>query len=105
MSYVKVKTGVKPKIIVMMAAIANVTQTMDEPNDITITSGNDSVHMKGSLHYKDAALDVRTKNFPSAQSKRAFLAAVLKRLGSGYQGFLEYEGKAQEHIHLEFDPD
>ena len=105
MAFVKVKSSVKPRILTMMAAIANVAQGLDEPVDVLITSGNDSVHMQGSLHYKDAALDIRSKNFPNATAKRHFMAAVLKRLGSGYQMILESDGKVQEHFHLEFDTD
>lgn len=105
MAYVKVKTGVTPRLLTIMAAIANVAQTLEEPNDITITSGTDGKHMRQSLHYEGAALDVRSKNFGSAVAKRHFLQAVLKRLGKGYQGILEHEGGANEHFHFEYDPD
>ena len=105
MAYLKIKSGVTPRLLYIAAAIANVAQTLDEPDDITITSGTDGKHMAGSLHYKGAALDVRTKNFPNSQAKRVFIDAVLKRLGSGYQGILESEGKLAEHAHFEFDPD
>lgn len=102
MALVKIKAGVKPKSLVILAAIANVAR--DLPHDVTITSGNDSTHMRGSKHYVDAALDVRTKNFPSSASKQAFVAAVLRRLGKGYDGFVENEGKVNEHAHFEWDP-
>ena len=88
----------------MMAAIANVAQALDEPVDVLITSGNDSTHMTGSKHYTYEALDIRSKNFPSVAAKQHFMDAVMKRLGSGYQMILENEGKVQEHFHLEFDP-
>ena len=105
MSYLKVKTGVTPRNLYIMAAISNVIQQMDEPVDVTITSGTDGKHMTGSKHYSGDALDIRSKNFPNAQSKRAFMTAVLMRLGKGYQMILEHEGKAQEHFHCEYDPD
>lgn len=105
MAYLKVKGTVKPKILVMMAAIANVAQGLQEPVDVLITSGNDSQHMDGSKHYSYEALDIRSKNFPTAKSKRVFIDAVLKRLGSGYQMILEGEGKVGEHFHLEWDND
>lgn len=104
MAHIKVKTGVQPKALIIMAAIANVVQDLQEPVAVVITSGTDGAHMKGSLHYKGAALDVRTKNFPSVRAKRTFLQAVLTRLGSGYEGFLEHEGGVHEHIHIEWDP-
>lgn len=99
---IKIKRGVEPRSLLLLAAVANVAQSL--PHDVTITSGNDSTHMTGSKHYVDAALDIRSKNFPSKVAKVTFMAAVLKRLGPGYQMILEHEGKAQEHFHLEFDP-
>lgn len=100
MAYLKVKGTVQPKILMMMAAIANVAQNLDEPVDVLVTSGNDSKHMVGSKHYTYEALDIRSKNFPSAIAKQHFMNAVLKRLGSGYQMILESEGQANEHMHL-----
>lgn len=105
MAYLRIKSGVTPRLLVIAAAIANVAQTLQEPNDVTITSGTDGKHMKGSKHHIGAALDVRTKNFPSAAAKRHFINAVLQRLGKGYQGILEHEGRANEHAHIEWDPD
>jgi hypothetical protein len=102
MGMVKIKTGVKPKSLVILAAVANVAQVL--PFDVIITSGNDSKHMKTSKHYSDEALDVRSKNFPNTESKKLFLEAVLKRLGQDYQGILEDLGGANEHIHIEYDP-
>jgi hypothetical protein len=99
---VKIKSGVQPVNLIILAAIANVSASL--PYDVYITSGNDGTHMKTSKHYSYAALDVRTKNFPDAVSKRNFMAAVLKRLGKGYQGILESEGTENEHLHFEYDP-
>lgn len=102
MGLVKLKHSVHPKSLVILAAVANVAQKL--PHDVMVTSGNDSTHMVGSAHYDHAAIDVRSKNFPSREAKLDFLAAVLARLGPMYQGFLEHEGKANEHFHVEFDP-
>ena len=71
---------------------------------MTITSANDSKHMKGSKHYTYEAIDIRSKNFPSKRAKQEFLTSVLLRLGPGYEMFLEHEGKVNEHFHLEHDP-
>lgn len=98
-----VKATVKPRALLMMAACANVAITLPWP--VTITSGNDSKHMTGSKHYSGEAVDVRSKNFPTKKAKRDFIAAVLARLGTGYQMILESEGQANEHFHLEYDPD
>ena len=98
----KVKAGVKPRILVMAAAVANVA--FIQGLTITITSGTDGTHMKGSKHYTLEALDIRSKTFPSPLSKRTFMREVLARLGPGYQMILEQEGKPKEHFHLEWDP-
>lgn len=96
----KVKSGVQPRILVMAAALANAAGD----RTVTITAGSDGRHMVGSKHYTLAALDVRSKSFPSKVAKQAFMRDVLARLGDGYQMLLEAEGKAHEHFHLEWDP-
>lgn len=99
---IKVKATVRPRSLWIMAAAANVAEQQALAG-ITVTSGNDSKHMAGSKHGTDEALDLRSKHLkPSV--KRAFLAAVLARLGAGYEGFIEHEGTTHEHIHIEFDP-
>ena len=101
MARIKLKATVRPQSLVILAAVANVAAPLAHPVEVWITSGNDSKHMTGSRHYEDKALDVRSKNFPTRKAKRAFLAAVLLRLGPAYEGFLEQEGKLQEHFHIE----
>ena|SRR3990167_4443255 len=97
-----IKSGVQPRLLTLAAAIANVAR--DLPWDVVVTAGTDGKHMKGSKHYTGEALDVRSKNFPSKRAKQEFVAAVLLRLGPGYEMFLESEGKVQEHFHVEYDP-
>lgn len=97
----RVKTGVTPKHLIIAAAVANAASALEL--NVTITSGTDGRHMKGSRHYSSEALDVRSKNFKDHKAKLAFLTHVLARLGKGYQGFLEAVGKAEEHFHIEWD--
>lgn len=104
MALVKIKTGVIPRNLYILAAIANVAQDLRYPVDIVITSGTDGKHKQGSMHYVGAALDVRSKNFPNRASKDRFLELVLSRLGAKYEGFLESVGTANEHFHFEYDP-
>lgn len=99
---IKIKSGVLPKNLTILAAVANVAASLD--HDVIVTSGVDGKHMTGSLHYTYEALDIRSKNFLNALAKRNFMTAVLKRLGKGYQMILENAGKAQEHFHCEHDP-
>lgn len=70
----------------------------------TITSGNDSQHMKESLHYKNRAFDVRTKDVPNAVVMQIFndLKTILN--SDGYDVLHENPGTDNEHIHIEFDP-
>ena len=102
MGKILVKSGVETRALLLLAAVANVAR--DLPLDVTVTAGTDGKHRKDSKHYSGEALDVRTKNFPTRRAKQEFIAAVLLRLGPGYEIFLESEGKPQEHAHLEFDP-
>ena len=101
MGKIFVKSTVRPRSHLLAAAVANVAAPLGW--DVTITSANDSTHMVGSKHYAGEAIDVRSKNFPTTRSKREFVAAVLSRLGPGYEMFLEGEGTANEHFHLERD--
>mgnify|MGYP001584272903 CR=1 FL=1 len=68
-----------------------------------ITSANDSKHMGGSLHYKDRALDLRSKHLPPG-SKLTVRDSIAHALGSDYQVLLENEGGVNEHFHVEYDP-
>lgn len=99
---VKLKANVRPRSLVILAAVANVASTL--PFAVWVTSGEDSVHTTTSLHSTGNALDVRSKNFPSSSSKRTFLRQVLRRLGPSYQGLLEGEHTPNEHFHFEYDP-
>jgi hypothetical protein len=72
--------------------------------DCVITSANDGEHMEGSLHYKDLAIDIRTKNLPSHTVKVLILAELKHILGSDYDVLLESTGLENEHMHIEWDP-
>jgi hypothetical protein len=102
----KFKAGVVvSKQAIIAAAVVNAANVLGFSNSviITVTSGNDSKHKKGSKHYEDKALDVRTKNLTSDE-KHALLNAVRERLGPDYDVILEFEGRANEHAHIEYDP-
>lgn len=92
----KVKRGVKPKILVIAAAAINAA--IDKEWDVVITSGNDSTHMVGSKHYSWEALDLRTFNIPPAELS-PYITRLQDRLGPDYQVILE-----KDHIHVEYDP-
>ena len=104
MALLKIKsTAVVPKVCVIAAGVINAANTLGLKQDMLITSGNDGTHMPGSLHYKDRALDFRTKHLGIAD-KKALVTAVKRRLGKDYDVILENAGGANEHLHVEHDP-
>ena len=64
--------------------------------EVTITSGNDGEHMKNSLHYKNAAIDIRTfdMRIPGYTANR-----LKANLGDNFDVIDE-----GNHIHIEYDP-
>ena len=99
-----VKIGrLHPKMGPAIAAVAQAARTLGLPQPV-ITSGNDSVHGAGSLHFRDRALDFRGRNITDAQG-RALEAAVETILGSGYDVIFEIKTDPNsDHLHVEFDP-
>lgn len=95
---IKIKSGVTPPNLIILAAVANAAQELGLV--VTITSGTDGVHMTGSKHYIGAALDVRSHDIAD---KKAFLGNLRKRLGAAYYCFLESPGTPNEHFHCEYD--
>lgn len=93
---------VVPKTTIIAAAAINSINFLGISTDLFITSGNDGVHMRGSKHYEDAALDFRTKNL-SKIDKYRFKSTLAERLGKGYDLVLEDEGGPNEHLHVEYD--
>lgn len=104
MALLKFVSGVVvPKTVIIASAFINAANQLGLQGDMFVTSGNDRVHMRGSKHYTDEALDFRSKHLSTA-NKHALLAAVKKRLGRDYQAILEFEGGVNEHFHIEYDP-
>lgn len=104
MPFLKFKSNVVvPKTVIIAAAAINAALEVGLANDLVITSGNDSVHMKGSLHYMDKALDFRTHSM-SDDEKAKFISVFQRRLGQEYQLIFEDKGGPNEHLHCEFDP-
>lgn len=96
----KIKSGVQPASFVLIAAVVNAALDLELAHDVVITSGEDGTHRIDSRHYTSEAIDVRSKNFATAD-KRRFLDRVKHRLGPGYDCLLESRGKANEHFHFE----
>jgi hypothetical protein len=105
MSFIKF-TGsvVVPKTVVIACAAINSFNVLGFSVDLFVTSGNDGVHMRGSKHYDNEALDFRTKNL-SKSDKHLFKTTLKGRLGKGYDLVLEDEDGPNEHLHVEWDPE
>lgn len=73
-----------------------------------ITSTNDGLHMKGSLHYQDLAFDLRVKHLGEFPARASLFACLKKEIDRLYPGWYDvlHEGKHTdgEHIHVEASP-
>ena len=104
MAYLKFLGSVRvPKTVIIAAAAINSINSLGIVTDLVITSGNDGVHMRGSKHYTDEALDFRTKNL-SMIDKYRLTTTLAIRLGKGYDLVLEDKDGPNEHLHVEWDP-
>jgi hypothetical protein len=85
-------------------AVSQAARELGLPKPV-ITSGNDSKHKNGSLHYRDRALDFRANNITLAQGAQ-FEARVKQLLGDKF--FVDFEIfpklPTNNHLHVEFDP-
>jgi hypothetical protein len=100
-----VKIGnLHPAMAPVIMAVAKAAATLGLPKPV-ITSGNDSSHKVGSLHFKNRAMDFRGNNISIAQGN-AYAAEVLKLVGPDYDVIFEkFANASNNHLHVEFDPD
>lgn len=68
-----------------------------------VTSCREGKHGTKSLHYKGRAFDIRTNDLPSMKTVEIHLA-LREELDAEYDIVLEWLGKPNEHIHIEYDP-
>ena len=75
-------------------------------NNLTpvITSGNDSTHSEGSLHFSDDAIDLRANNLTDTEAEE-IVNELEAALGDDYDVIYENTNSANDHIHIEYDPD
>jgi len=84
------------------------TVSTSVPKVLVVTSINDGKHQKNSRHYTNEAIDLRSKNFPSKNSKSRFRKSLEDELNalSGkdkpmFRVLLEHLGKVNEHFHIQ----
>ena len=105
MATIRIKPGVQPKLINIVAGIANAARDLVDPAEVWITSAMDGIHSKDtSLHYALRAVDIRMRNFPTTDAKLKFRERLLSELGPAYEVFYENAGTPNEHLHIGFDP-
>lgn len=68
---------------------------------LVITSINDGNHSPNSRHYTDEAIDVRSRNFPSEESKQLFRQELELFLGGKFRVLYENAGTDNEHFHIQ----
>lgn len=89
----------------MHTALLKINNFYKEINkDMVITSGNDSKHGRTSLHYKNKAVDIRTKNLTNEEKQKLINRLKSELYKNGYDVLLEGAGTNNEHLHVEFDP-
>lgn len=94
--------GLKPEITEKFDEIVKVFADLGLTP--VITSGNDSRHGTNSLHYSDLAIDLRANNITDAQGYE-LRDALRKALGGDYDVLFEtFTNGANDHIHIEYDP-
>lgn len=99
------------EIKIALPIISEIANSLGLPTPV-ITSGNDGyysngqpIHKIGSLHYQNAAIDIRGNNITDAQL-RAFSSAVSARLGTNFDVQAEFfVNPVRDHLHVEYDPE
>lgn len=87
--------------VVRMIDVARETAPPLEDGTVWVTSAADGKHIKGSLHYRDKAIDLRISNVcpPMWVEARLWAERLQYKLGPNYDVVL-----AIDHIHIELDP-
>ena len=104
-SGVRVRTRTLALAHIENSALATQTE-LGYPRVLVVTSINDSLHVEGSKHYTDDAIDWRTKG-PAANTmgsiarKQRFRRRLTALLGDRFTVILEGLGNPYEHIHVQ----
>jgi hypothetical protein len=98
-------SSLHPAMEAVIVAVAKVAGQLGFPKPV-ITSGNDSGHKQGSLHFTNRALDFRGNNISVSQGK-TYATRVSSELGKDYDVLFEVfpNNPPNNHLHVEFDPD
>ena len=72
-----------------------------QPEDLVITSANDSQHSAGSKHYENLAVDVRSSSFADLTAKSLFADTLRRELGTAFTVLYESDGTPNQHFHVQ----
>jgi hypothetical protein len=89
--------GIKFEIITIIPQLDWLLSMYNKP--LVITSALDGLHIKGSLHYKGLAIDIRLP-FGDSSWNYNMTQMIQKMIGNAYDVVLE-----RDHIHIEYDPE
>jgi hypothetical protein len=89
--------GVHPQIFVAIYVADEVYKNVTN-KEVTVTSCNDSLHSRTSLHYTGYAVDLRI-NDVAEDLWETLRTEIAKRLTDEYDVLLE-----SNHIHIEYQP-
>jgi hypothetical protein len=89
--------NLKKVISCKVLGLANICKSIEgEKYVMTITSGNDAVHMVNSKHYTDEAIDIRNRDM---KNSKVVAQEMAEYLGKDYDVVHK-----KTHIHIEYDP-
>jgi conjugal transfer mating pair stabilization protein TraG len=94
-------TDLHPAMILAAIRASMIFESFGVP--AVVTSGNDSQHMEGSLHFAGRALDFRTKHMSGGGSAFSVRDQLRVALGPTFTVLLEDFGQANEHLHVQYN--
>lgn len=93
--------NVTPPLVRLVAGLSNTVASLLAFPNVYITHGQDGGHKKGSLHYRYAAIDVRTKNLTPEQQTLLVSALQLRFPKPRFDVLFEDPDTDNQHIHIE----
>lgn len=93
--------GLQAPIVVGLSILQAIASNMEIPS-LTISHAVDGKHTIKTLHGAGLALDIRSHDIKKEQ-KGPLVKAFNAAAGKQFDFFLEDEGLANEHFHMEWD--